>query len=170
MKTVVLMRHAKAVGESPDGRDFSRGLADKGRGRAALTAEVLRDAGVNVHRILTSSAARTVETTEVVAPILCPDAVVIPVNELYLAPGPTYVSVLHRMADEDEEGVLFVGHNPGIAWLMTQLAGMVLEVPTATATVFQCSCDSWKDITLERSADVQLQHVVLRGELHSPTP
>ncbi|MCA9058750.1 MAG: histidine phosphatase family protein [Planctomycetaceae bacterium] len=165
MKTVILMRHAKARVESDDGRDFTRALAGKGRDRAEQTAQVLATAGIQVQRILTSAAVRTVQTTEIVEPLLCPSGVVLKLAELYLAPGPEWLAAVHQHCDADEDTVLLVGHNPGIAWLMANMAGFAFEVPTATAAVFRCDCTEWKDVTLHNGDAIAMTHRVVRGEL-----
>jgi phosphohistidine phosphatase len=70
MERLILMRHGKAERHAQNGGDFERALADSGRADAAVMGKLLADAGLTPELMLVSSARRTRETAEQVAPNL----------------------------------------------------------------------------------------------------
>lgn len=116
MRTLILMRHAKAVraDEAPD--DKSRELTSRGRRDAAAAGAMLEDCGLKPDVALVSTAARTQDTAQ---------------HALQgFALAPTFSDDLyHAGADEiwrafsQREGacVIIIGHNPGIGELVSLL-------------------------------------------------
>jgi phosphohistidine phosphatase len=144
MKTLVLLRHAKAERSSDTGRDFDRALTERGRADAALMGRVLAERGIKPDRALVSSARRTTETWEQ-ASASFGDAEVAFDRGLYHAEP----NAIRRAVEaiEEEAGVLIVvGHNPGIhqyaVELMVESAAApsmldrMTRFPTAAAAVF----------------------------------
>lgn len=138
MRTLYLMRHAKAEVSGPAG-DKSRPLSERGRRDAREAGEWLRLAGVDV--ALVSSATRTTETF----------------TELGLDCRAEYMDALYncdvetmrqRIGEMDEEltTVLVVGHSPTIPALAAELLSatqpraadeLLCHFPTATVTGFE---------------------------------
>ena len=164
MKTVVLMRHAKAEPEYSDCRDFDRSLTEDGRAMAQKSAEQLKEAGIQVGQILTSSARRTLQTAQIVAETLCPDAPLLAMDELYLAAPASYITAVRQQAENDIHSVLLVGHNPGIAQLMSSWAEDHFSVPPATISVFQIPLQQWEQLS-EGQSDCELKLLVQHGHL-----
>jgi phosphohistidine phosphatase len=122
-RTLLLLRHAKAVpAESADG-DAERALAPRGKRQARTLAGWFRGPGVVPDHVLSSPSARTRETLDIVrsgfgaAPPVEFDPV------LYLAPWPAILERIRRVP-EDAKSVLVVGHNPGLHELAVSLAVM----------------------------------------------
>jgi phosphohistidine phosphatase len=137
MAQLILLRHAKAESVSSTGRDFDRGLSDRGHRDAAIIGRVLAQAGYAPDLVLVSSARRAVETWEGVAPAF-PAADVQESRALYLA-------TREQLAEAADEGlaagcVMIIGHNPGLHEFALMLAGAgpdrLDSFPTAAAAVF----------------------------------
>ena len=62
MKTLTLLRHAKAERDSPDGSDFARSLNERGRRDAARMGRGNARLGLRFDWVLASPARRVVET------------------------------------------------------------------------------------------------------------
>jgi phosphohistidine phosphatase len=142
MQRLILLRHGKADSVSALGGDLERGLTDRGRRDAALMGRVLAEAGFVPDLVLVSSARRTRETWEELAPAF-PKANVEFSRGLYLASRDHLAHAVD--ATGDEAGCLMiVGHNPGLHELAIACAGdaalddsgMLDSFPTSAAAVF----------------------------------
>ena len=149
MKKLILMRHAKSDWTTQSGSDHDRVLSLRGRKAAPKIAAWLATQGHMPDQILTSDAARTLETLSLMEPVFNPAPVVTTHRALYLA-NPTTMFEMARDATGDV--VLMLAHNPGIAILAEALAGETsvhprfLDYPTAATTVFGFDIQNWKDL------------------------
>ena len=121
MKTLWLLRHAKASQGGDGLADRDRPLNARGRAAAARIGRHLAEREVRPELVLCSSALRTRETVELVADGLGAELPIDYEDDLYLA---SERDLRHRLEQvpESVESVLLVGHNPGIAELALQLA------------------------------------------------
>ena len=146
IKTILLMRHAKAAAEEPHESDFQRCLTDDGIRTACETAATLLSHGIRIDRIISSAAERTRQTADLIAAGMQLTAARMDLDELYLAPAKKFERAICDYSLEDESSVFVVGHNPGIAGLICDWADQSLSVPTATVAVFESSADTWHDV------------------------
>jgi len=121
MKTLWLLRHAKASPGGSDLSDRNRPLAARGREGAERIGRHLAKSGARPDLVLCSSSLRTRETIERVAVALGGDLTIEFADDLYLA---SETDLLARVAElpDDVASVMMVGHNPGIAELALRLA------------------------------------------------
>ena len=110
----MLLRHAKAVQQSPGGDDFARDLQDKGKADAKRLGTYLADKKLLPDLALVSTAARTKQTYEIVAAALGRPGAVRYEQALYNATGGELRGIL-RSLDPAIQTLMIVGHNPGIA-------------------------------------------------------
>jgi len=121
MRQLLLMRHAKSAWDDPKLSDHARPLNLRGRRAAAAMAAAMRDLGLAPDVVLVSSARRTLQTLEVLGPL--PDSpIIIPMDDIYLAPWEKLLQLLHAVP-ETARSVLLIGHNPGLHELALALAG-----------------------------------------------
>lgn len=66
MKTLILMRHAKALKDSPDFLDHSRSLSDKGKEDAKLMSHALKKEKYLPDLLVSSTSKRTIKTAKIV--------------------------------------------------------------------------------------------------------
>ena len=116
MRTLILLRHAKAVraGDAPS--DQARALAPRGRREAALAGAALEDAGLNPTLALVSAAVRTRETTELA---LRGFRLETRFEEALYHASPE--GIWDAFSASDAASVVIVGHNPGMAELAALL-------------------------------------------------
>jgi len=119
MKTLLILRHAKATRDAPQG-DFARPLTARGRRDAAAVAATLASSGPPIDEIITSPARRAAETAEAVASAIGADAPV-PSAALYEADVTDLVRLVQSLPDEVTRAMI-VGHNP----LLEDLANTLL--------------------------------------------
>lgn len=133
MRQLILLRHAKSSWDDPGLPDHARPLNARGRRAAAVMAAVMRDLGLAPDLVLVSSARRTLQTLEALAPL--PDSPIVePMDDLYLATWQRMLDTL-RGLPETVRSVLVIGHNPGLHDLALALAGPdAMERGTAPGT------------------------------------
>lgn len=143
MKTLLLARHAKSDWDMAGLRDHDRPLNARGRRDAPAMARRLRDEGVDLQRIVSSSATRAHSTADAYAAAF--GLAVIEDPALYAASARTILAVAAMLPD-DVGGAMLVGHNPGMADAVEELTGSVVEFPTCA--VAECSVDvgSWSEL------------------------
>jgi len=147
MKTLYVLRHAKAERDSDTGRDFDRPLAERGWSDAELVGREARRRGFEIVAVLASPAKRAAET---VAAFARGYGAIDPEWE----PG-IYNASLDRLlaivagADDDADRLLIVGHNPGFEMLVMTLAGgkpLDDGMPTAALAAIELPADRWIDV------------------------
>jgi phosphohistidine phosphatase len=115
---LLLLRHAKSSWDDPVLGDHERPLARRGERAAKLIGEHLRGEHAPVSLVLCSSARRTRETLELVAPA----GEIVIEDELYGASADRLLERLRAVPDE-VDSVLLIGHNPAIHALAVGLSG-----------------------------------------------
>jgi phosphohistidine phosphatase len=148
-----LLRHAKS--DWPAGvDDHERPLDSRGERAATLMGAYLSQRGVSLSLVLCSSARRTLETLRRITDELGREVPVRVERELYLASAPELLQRLRRL-DDEPEGVLLVGHNPGLAELAVALAGegsgevlrrMREKFPTGALAELELPLSSWNEL------------------------
>jgi phosphohistidine phosphatase len=133
MKRLLLLRHAKAVPATEPLADSARALAERGERDARRIGERLREQRVRPARVLSSPAARALQTAQLVADVLgYPREQIALEDRLYLAPSATIALVIAAQ-DATVDSLLVVGHNPGLSELVHELLPSfeVDDLPTA---------------------------------------
>jgi phosphohistidine phosphatase len=164
VKTLVVMRHAKAEQAAPS--DAERQLTDRGTVDAAEAGQWLAGRGLEPDEALVSSAVRTQQTWEAVAEGAGWDLEATDEEALYEA-GPEAALDLIRSVDEGIQTLVVVGHNPTMASLAALLddgegdeeAGVeiTLGFPTSAMAVFTFD-GKWEELD-EASASLVAYHV-----------
>jgi phosphohistidine phosphatase len=145
MRTLYILRHAKAVDPLKAPTDYARRLSSKGREEAQAQAEWLANSKFpKPDLIMASSGLRTAETAAHVASYLQYSADLKLCPNFYLARPKKYLEALHTV-DPAILNVMMVGHNPGISGFVELLTGQTgIELPTAGLCILQAPADlSW---------------------------
>jgi phosphohistidine phosphatase len=154
-RRLLLLRHAKSAW--PDVPDSERPLSDRGRRDAPAIGRWLQSSGYVPDVVLCSTANRTRETWDLLAPELDAAPPVRYEQRIYEASA---LSLLHllREAGNGYRTVLLIGHNPGIAELAVGIAQMIdgpageplervrAKFPTAAVAVLDFEGE-WADLT-----------------------
>ena len=143
MKKLYLIRHGEA--ESKRTRpDIDRNLDDIGRKEVALTAHEMLKKHINPSLILSSNAARAMETARIFAEVIGykpADIVIEP--DIYYTDANTLLEVLHRQNDK-YDSILLAGHNPSISQLADVLSGNYNDpISTGGLVAFESDSGSW---------------------------
>jgi phosphohistidine phosphatase len=164
VKTLVVMRHAKAEQSGPS--DFERQLTDRGIVDATEAGQWLASRGVEPDLALVSSSVRTQQTWEACNEGGGWDLEGTPEDSLYEA-GTESALDLIRETDDLIRTLVVVGHNPTMASLATLLDDgegddeasneITIGYPTSAMAVVTFDGD-WSDLD-EASATVVAYHV-----------
>jgi phosphohistidine phosphatase len=153
LKTLYILRHAKAEAEGRDG-DAERSLMKRGRKAAAAMGEYLAGLKPVPQLVLCSTSLRTRETLDQVLPALHPAPQTLFEDSLYLAGTSRLLDRLQRLP-EPTESVLLIGHNPGLHQLAASLASDARELangfPTAALAVLRIS-GAWSGLKPRQAA------------------
>jgi phosphohistidine phosphatase len=149
MKTLFLLRHAKAVPASDSVRDFDRSLNDQGRRQAESVGKYLRQQKIVLDLVLSSTALRARETTELV--LAAAECVVEARYDqrIYEASRQQLQEEIAEIG-EDKSSVLLVGHNPGIEELLQHLTDHSWPMKTATLAKIDLAASEWNKTSVER--------------------
>jgi phosphohistidine phosphatase len=153
MKTIIVMRHAKAESESPTDNDFDRRLKKKGILAAKNFAEKIYHLGVVPQLIITSPVVRALSTAEILAEYHGLKEKMLLKNYLYNR----LYSFEEIIKDIDtfytnSNTALIVGHNPTISYLLQQINASTNELlGTSEAVVFDFDVDKWNEVNTKNS-------------------
>jgi phosphohistidine phosphatase len=117
-----LLRHAKSSWADAELDDHDRPLAPRGEKSVRRIGEYLAAAAHLPELVLCSSARRTTMTLAGITPALPAGAETSIEGPLYGASGGELLERLRRVSD-DVDGVMLIGHNPGLEDLAQLLVG-----------------------------------------------
>lgn len=160
MRELFLLRHAKAMNDSPSGDDLGRPLASRGQKAAVALGREMARRGWYPHRALVSSASRTRETWKFVATGIgdfAPSAYID--DRLYHARASSALDIIRETPDT-VRALILVGHNPIMHELSLRLSGdgsdskahdrLRAKFPTASIARFEYD-GSWGELDLHQA-------------------
>jgi phosphohistidine phosphatase len=162
MKTLYLMRHAKAGWDDPQQRDFDRPLTPRGEAAAVLMGRFLRAQSISVDVLLASPAVRNAMTWDRLESSWKSSLAPIFEQSIYMATVDTLLGLV-QASPRSAKAMMLLGHNPGMEDLSFKLIGDgdeggidLLDHGFTTAAIAELSFDvaDWSDITA-KSATLQ---------------
>jgi phosphohistidine phosphatase len=146
MKTLYLVRHAKAITGNPALPDSDRPLNERGLHEAATMGQRLAQRGVKPGMVLSSPAARALATAQQLAEAMGIDRADIVADErLYNAAPDALLAVIQGLG-QGPERVMLVAHNPGLTELANYFARDITDMPTCAVVELRFAVSSWADI------------------------
>jgi phosphohistidine phosphatase len=162
MKTLYLMRHAKAGWDDPQQRDYDRPLTPRGEAAAVLMGRFLRAQNIRVDMVLASPAVRNRQSFERLESSWRSGLSATFETAIYMATIETLLGLVHT-ASRSAKSVMLLGHNPGMEDLSFKLVhdgdagGLdLLDHGFTTAAFAELTFDvaDWRDIA-PKSATLQ---------------
>ena len=147
MKKIILIRHAKSDWDHPWLADFERPLAERGLRDAPQMAASLKNRGITVDLICSSTAKRAQQTACMTAEVLGYQEEKIQWEKsLYHASEDHLLRFIQSQSDQIQTLVL-VGHNPGLTELINLLGVKLDNLPTSGQFAFSLSTTHWKELS-----------------------
>ncbi len=156
MLHLAILRHAKSSWDNLRLTDIERPLNARGEAAAPLIGKHLAHLGFKPDLILCSTAKRTRQTLDQIAPHLdLTECVTRHDHDIYDASAADLLDILQHRGG-GARTVLLIGHNPGLQTLVLQLAGsgdaahlafISEKFPTAALAILTFDSDYWRDIS-----------------------
>lgn len=147
MKVLLVMRHAKSSWEDDSQNDHERPLNARGERDAPRMGRFLASKGLAPEVVLTSDAVRARQTTDAVIEAANWEVEPQVNNGLYLAEPLDMISTLSRIPVK-VHCALLVGHNPGIAELVSGLVDEHTFMPTAAVAQIELPITRWQEVNM----------------------
>jgi phosphohistidine phosphatase len=150
---LMLLRHAKAEKAAPGMRDHERRLDARGRRQSRQMADYLVRHALRPDRVIVSTARRTRETWEQMAPAFDAPPPIDYDDRLYESSPNNILSVI-KHADRTTHALMVIGHNPGLhdlARLLLASRGQPAHqldqgLPTAGLVVIDFPDNDWRKL------------------------
>jgi len=148
IKTLYLLRHAKAETQDPKKTDHERVLIDKGIRHAEKMAKLVDSFRFPPEAIFTSTAARAHATAKIFAEALKLTDSLTADETFYSASHQTYLQRIQKIP-EDLNSVMIVGHNPVLEDLLVMLTSRSpfhCKMPTCALAAVHFHVSLWSEI------------------------
>ena len=144
MKTLIIVRHAKSSWDNLNLKDIERPLNDRGKKDAPRMGKRLKEREINPDLLLSSPAARAMETCRQIATVLDYSVEKIKIDKrLYHADEDTLLQIVRELKDRDDCVMLF-GHNPGLTVFTNLLLNEDIDnIPTCGIVSAHLNVTSW---------------------------
>ncbi|MBB72623.1 MAG: phosphohistidine phosphatase [Legionellales bacterium] len=147
MKTLYLTRHAKSEHGLNYASDAERPLNERGKLAAPQMGQWLLEEGVQIDRIITSTAQRAVMTAYGIASALgYPESDIDQNPEIYNADVKILIKLINGL-DNRYDNIMLVGHNPTFTLAANHLGDRTIShMPTCTICALQFEIDDWQTV------------------------
>jgi phosphohistidine phosphatase len=148
MKTLYLVRHSKSSWEDQTLDDFDRPLKSSGIQDAYMMGSFIKSKGINPGYIISSPAARAINTAIIFATQLYyPTEKIRIYKKLYESTPEDILEVIEKEVPNDVQSVMVFAHDPSLTRLYTMLTGRAVEkIPTSTVVGIELPISAWKEI------------------------
>lgn len=157
MKSLYLIRHAKAMPATQSMQDRDRPLDEHGEHDAKKLGRRLRHDRVKIDRLLSSPARRALSTARIIAHKLVIDEDQIVVDDrIYASDADTLMQIIAQTST-DVDALMMFGHNPEFSTLAHRLCEDIDHMPTCSMARFRFDVAAWADIEGAIPVDAYLE-------------
>jgi len=147
MKTIYLVRHAKASRDEKGINDWERPLTVTGIYRAQKVAKALYDKKAVPARMISSHAFRSLNTALIFAINMRYPVSAIEISASLYEKKTTDILEMLKNQDNSISSIMLFGHNPSISDLCNHLTRKkTKELPTSGLTCIQFKATKWSDL------------------------
>lgn len=148
MKTLLLMRHAKAQPAEAGEDDHARPLNERGRKDAKHIAAQLAELKLLPAQVLSSTSERTKQTVNILVNELSYAGDVFFYNELYASNVERYVKTLRSAPSAEASPVLLVGHNPVVEDFLETICAVSEKMNTSAVAQIEFTINAWTEFDI----------------------
>ncbi|MFH1005758.1 MAG: histidine phosphatase family protein [Bacteroidota bacterium] len=147
MKTIYLIRHAKAEEKTSAIKDFGRHLTTKGIRDAEKMGKRLVSMHIHPDKIISSSARRAIQTAKIISRNLKYANEIIVNENIYHTSGAKIIAIIQKTEDEIQS-LMLVGHNPSFNGMLHHLCETNIDnIPKAGIVGITLNVDKWSSIS-----------------------
>ena len=164
MKTLLILRHAKAVSKDPNLSDHDRPLDDLGKEDALRMGKLIKYKDIVPCFIISSTALRAKTTAQLVAKGCNYEADIVLDHSLYEAnKRKDYLAILETLSNK-YSNVLIVGHNPTIQETIQMLTDSpdIVTIPSCALAHLSLPIQKWSDLSESKTGQ---QHQAILKEM-----
>ena len=163
MKTLLILRHAKAVPKDQNLSDQDRPLDKVGEDDALRMGKLMKDKDIIPSFIISSTALRAKTTAELVAKGFGYQGDIVLSPSLYEAKPKDYLAILETLSDR-YSSILIVGHNPTVEDTIQMLtdSSAVVAIPSCALAHINLLIEKWSELSSKESKIIEQNKVVLR--------
>ena len=147
MKTLIIVRHAKAGELAANKTDFERKLTDGGKADAEKMASRLTQQ-INCPDVFISSTAKRAWSTakRFANAFKIKEEHIIKEKNIYEASADTLINLVQSIDNKNEVAIIF-GHNPGFSQLAYYFSGNgSIELPTCGLAIIEFDFNDWQNV------------------------
>ena len=157
MKSLYLIRHAKALPATPTMKDRDRPLDEHGEHDAKKLGKRLHHDKLQVDLMISSPARRALGTARIIAHKLVLDEKGIVIDDrIYASDVDTLLQIIGETSPKVDSLMLF-GHNPEFSMLAHRLCEEIDEMPTCALARFRFDVKAWGDLEGATPVDAYLE-------------
>lgn len=147
MKTLIIVRHAKAEVLPAHKTDFERRLTDSGKADAEKMAASLTQQIKCPSIFISSTAKRAFSTAKrFAAAFKLKEEGIIKEKKIYDASAETLIELVQLIDNKHETAIIF-GHNPGFSQLAYYFSGNgAIELPTCGVAIVEFDINDWQNV------------------------
>ena len=146
MKTLLVLRHGKSSWGSSNVSDHDRTLKPRGERAAERMGREIRDRGLTLDLIVSSTARRARDTAILAAKAAGYENEITFTPELYLSSARHQLEILAAHAGDTARCVMMVGHNPTLEDVIETLTEEDVRLTTGNLARIELEIDSWADL------------------------
>ena len=163
MKTLLILRHAKAVPKDQNLSDQDRPLDKVGEDDALRMGKLMKDKDIIPSFIISSTALRAKTTAKLVAERCGYQGDIVLDQSLYEAKPKDCLAILEILSDKYST-ILMVGHNPTVEDIVQMLTDSpdVVTMPSCALAHINLLIEKWSDLSGKESKIIEQNKVVLR--------
>jgi len=155
MKTLYIVRHAKAQLKSNDINDIDRPLLRKGEVNTKFVIKYLMKNEAAIEMIITSHALRSLQTAKQFSSAfnLAEENIIID-SQIYFSGTEAIFNELYDISD-CKRSLMIIGHNPSITSLVNYFIKDKIEnLPTSGVFCIQFNTNKWQDIATTEGEEI----------------
>ena len=157
MKSLYLIRHAKAMPAAPMMTDRDRPLDEHGERDAIKLCRRFHHDKLHVDLMISSPARRALTTARIIAHKLVQDENRIVIDDrIYASDVDTLMRIIGE-TDPEIDSLMLFGHNPELSELSARLCDEIDNMPTCALARFRFDVKAWGDIEGSTPVDAYLE-------------
>lgn len=156
MKSLFLLRHAKAIPGELISPDCDRPLSDRGFKDSQQLAAKLVKKNIDFDVLMTSHAIRAITTAQIIANVLGRKQKHIAVEKLIYEGNATDILQIIALFPKKIDRILLVGHNPSISEIAFRISREPILMTTCSLIELSIDIKRWDGLPSIKSAKVRI--------------